>query len=61
MNSEICLPRETLEKEVDYLKPAAGYLVLDTKCTGICGSDYPIIRLVSAYIDEDQRVIIGTA
>ena len=26
-------------QEVEYEKPAPGYLILDTQCTGICGSD----------------------
>ncbi len=26
-------------REVDYLPPAAGHVVIDTRCTGVCGSD----------------------
>src|SRR5262245_46827935 len=26
-------------QEVDYQKPPPGYILMDTKCTGICGSD----------------------
>jgi 2-desacetyl-2-hydroxyethyl bacteriochlorophyllide A dehydrogenase len=26
-------------QEVDYQKPPPGYIIMDTKCTGICGSD----------------------
>ena len=26
-------------REVEYVKPEAGYLTIDTKCSGICGSD----------------------
>jgi L-iditol 2-dehydrogenase len=26
-------------REVEYMKPAPGYVVVDTRCTGICGSD----------------------
>lgn len=38
----------TLE-DVDYLKPEAGYLTIDTKSTGICGSDLHNYRKIGGF------------
>ena len=43
-------------KEVDYIKPAPGYLVLDTQCTGICGSD---LHFYNGHLSPPQTTATG--